>query len=350
MENYDLIIAELQKYNEDELFYKEYYFAKQSQEEMEKFLLRHSTEEVLDRHLICPELYAPADSIHREERFFKLENNRNIWLEKHNRYSPLYLHSHEYFEIFYVFSGSCTHSINGQTQYLEEGTLCLIAPYVEHSIGVFDDSIVLNIMIQRSTFDDIFFNDLRAHNFLSNFFLSNIYTTSKISSLSFHIADDELVELLLSMLLEETVDDSYTYRILNHQISIFFTRLVRKYGKAKADYTAESALNETAMKMISYINDHYRNITLSQLADHFNYTDAHCSRLIKSITSHNFTELLRNVRLRRAESLLLSSPNSVEEISYMVGYENAATFIRLFKQHYHMTPGKFRQNGKSSIF
>ncbi len=348
MINYTLLLDELKKYNEDEIFYREYYYAKQSPETLKRFLAMHTAEEIKERQLVCPELYEEDHSILKESQFFKIENNRNIWIEKHNRYAPAYMHSHEYFEMFYVFSGNCSHAINGKSMRLSEGTLCMIAPYVQHSIGVFDDSIILNIMIQRTTFDDIFFNDLRAHNILSNFFLSNLYTASKISALSFHITDDDLIEILLSMLFEEVVEDDYTFRILSHQISIFFTRLVRRYGKAEANYTTDSALNETALDIIRYINDNYRHITLYEVAARFGYTDAHCSRLIKSITGHNFTELLRNIRLRRAESLLLTTTASIEEISYMVGYENAATFIRLFKQHYQITPGKYRLNAFGS--
>lgn len=346
MERFEQVICELEQYNGEEEFYRDYYFARQSPDTLQEFLSRYTPQEIRDRKLICPELYQEDNSILRESRFFRLENNRNIWMEKHNRYAPVYLHAHEYFEMFYVFSGTCTHTINQKTKRLPQGTLCLIAPYVQHSIGVFDESIVLNIMIQRTTFDDIFFNDLRSHNILSNFFLSSLYTTAKISSLSFHIEDDDLVELLLSMLLEEAVEDDYTFHILSHLMSIFLTKVVRRYGKEDADYSAESKMNDTALSILSYINDHYRDATLSEVAKHFNYTVSHCSRLIKSVTGQNFTALLRNVRMRRAESLLLTTSNSVEEISYMVGYENAATFIRLFKQRYQMTPGRFRQQFK----
>lgn len=343
MENYDLVINELKKYNEEENFYRDYYYAKKSPEALKAFLKKHTSEEIRRKRLICPELYAEATSIQKESTFFRLENNRNIWVEKHNRYSPVYLHGHEYFEMFYVLTGSCQHTINQKISVLPQGTFCLIAPYVKHSIGVFDDSIVLNIMIQRTTFDDIFFNDLRSHNILSDFFLSNLYTQSKISSLSFHIEDEDLIDLLLSMVLEEVVEDDYTFRLLSHLFSIFMTKVVRRYGKSAPEYTVDSGLNKTALNILSYMNDHFRDVTLSQVSGHFGYTEAHCSRFIKAATGQNFTELLRNVRMRRAESLLLTTAVSVEEIGYMVGYENAATFIRLFKQCHHVTPGRFRQ-------
>lgn len=343
MKNYDLIISELERFNEEERFYRDYYYAKKSPETLEAFLHEHTADEIRDRKLICPELYWRDTSFTPESLFFSLENNRNIWVEKHNRYSPVFTHAHDYFEMFYVFSGSCMHTINEQSSLLTEGTFCLIAPYVKHSIGVFDNSIILNIMVQRTTFDDIFFNSLRTHNILSSFFLSNLYTNSRISSLSFHFRDEDLIELLLSMLLEEVVEDSYTYRILSHQFSLFLTQIARRYGKSHANYVTDSHFNETALNIISYINDNYRNISLGEVATHFSYSEAHCSRLIKSLTGSNFVELLRNVRLRRAETMLMTTSSSIEEISHMIGYENAATFIRLFKKRHNMTPREYRQ-------
>jgi len=347
--SYQHIIDQLQRYNADELFYREYYEAKASPKRLQEFLSRQSKEDVISRKLICPELFLEDRSMLFERLFFKLENNRNIWIEKHNRYSPIFLHQHEYFEIFYVFSGSCRHWINQQESVLPQGTLSFIAPYVNHSIGVFDDSIILNILIQRTTFDDIFFNVLRSQNILSNFFLSNLYTRSKIFNLSFQIDDEELTNLLLSMLQEESVEDSLTYRILNNMMSLFFVKLVRKYGQSAVTHVSDDDLDPHKLNIVSYINDNYKTATLEQVAEHFNYSLAHCSRLIKSITGQNFTQLLRNIRMRRAETLLLTTPSSIENISFMVGYDNPATFIKLFKQEYHMTPGSFRRVNQPDI-
>jgi len=345
MEKYESILNQLRQYTADELFYKEYYEVKSSPERLQAFLAQQSREEIIERKLICPELFPEDRSLLYERQFFRLENNRNIWIEKHNRYSPVFMHQHEYFEIFYVLSGSCRHWINNQETTLSQGALSFIAPYVDHSIGVFDDSIILNILIQRTTFDDIFFNVLRANNILSNFFLSNLYTHSRISNLAFQLEDQELIELLLSMLQEEAVEDSYTYRILNNMMSLFFVKLVRKYEQSAIIHISDD-VDEGALEIISFINNQYKSVTLEQVADHFNYSLAHCSRLIKAVTGQNFTQLLRNVRMRRAETLLLTTPCSIENISFMVGYENPATFIKLFKQEYKMTPGTFRRKNQ----
>ncbi len=345
MENYRMIMKTLEEYNSAELFYREYYYAKHSAnpKALESFLSKHSKEEIRAKNLICPELSGYGYETIGERTLYKLDSAHNIRIEKHNRYSPIYLHEHEYFELFYVLTGSCTHFINQEESVLPKGSLCFISPYFKHKIGVFDDSIILNIFIQRSTFDDIFFNMIRSQNILSQFFLSSLTATSNISHLQFLIDDEELEQLLLSMILEEVVEDEYTNRILNSLMGVFFTKLIRKYGRTALIKKTNQNIPENGQDMLAYINDQYKTITLEKLAEHFNYSVEHCSRLIRQVTGQTFTSFLRNIRLRRAETLLLTTSSSIDEISYLVGYENSSTLISLFKKKFGMTPGQYRK-------
>ena len=72
-------------------------------------------------------------------------------VQKHNRYSPALIHSHTFFELVYVYDGKCTQEISGQTISMKTGDFCVIPPSVEHSISVYDDSIIINIMLRRNT-------------------------------------------------------------------------------------------------------------------------------------------------------------------------------------------------------
>lgn len=366
MENYNMILKNLQEYNFEELFYREYYNSRISEnpEDMESFLSRHTTDEIERHHLICPELYGKTlhsiENVYLDEQnydtadtfeniyqgrlnFGVMESSHNVRVTKHNRYSPVFLHSHEYFEAFYVLTGSCTHYVNDSTNVLKKGTLCFISPDVKHKIGVFDDSIIINLMIQKSTFDDIFFNIIRSQTILSQFFLNSLTKRNSVSHLVFFVDDKELEEILLSMLLEEMVEDSYTNRLLHLQASLFFMKLVRRYGRTAKLYTGSTPDSLKQFDLLSYINDNYKTITLNKLAEHFHYTPEHCSRLIKQTTGHTFLALLKNIRLRHAETLLINTNLGIEEIAFMIGYENSSTLISLFKKEYHMTPGQFRK-------
>ena len=225
MENYDMILKNLLEYNMDELFYREYYYARMSPDRhnMEAFLSRHSEAEVNYRHLICPEIFgktlASIENVYLDEQdnakdlkfitlyqgktsIGALKTDHNVDIQKHNRYTPGFFHSHEYFEAFYVLTGSCTHYINNKKEILKKGTLCFISPDIQHKIEVFDDSIIMNIMIQKGTFDDIFFNIIRSQTILAQFFLNSLTSKHNITHMVFHVDDEELEHMLLSTYLE----------------------------------------------------------------------------------------------------------------------------------------------------
>jgi AraC-like DNA-binding protein len=56
-------------------------------------------------------------------------------------------------------------------------------------------------------------------------------------------------------------------------------------------------------------------------------------------------EFLRERRLERAHTLLLTSGLSVAAIARMVGYEETAPFSAAFKKHFNCTPRELRSDG-----
>ena len=52
---------------------------------------------------------------------------------------------------------------------------------------------------------------------------------------------------------------------------------------------------------------------------------------------------VQHIRIERAKRLLEATPESIEEISWAVGYEDPAAFRRLFKRLTELTPGEYRR-------
>jgi mannose-6-phosphate isomerase-like protein (cupin superfamily) len=230
------ILNELEQYNADELFYRRCYELRNNEHDLTDFLAAFGPDKIEKRHLINPQEIKKMGTIKFDEDIFFYQLNpskdRNVILYKHNRYSPLFVHYHNFFEIFFVLTGQCTNTILNNQIVLPMGNLCFIAPNVNHVLGVFDDSIIINILIRKSTFDEIFFNLLINNDILSEFFLGNLYLVRPIDYIRFDIGDDiEMMEQFFAMLIEQTHNDKYSDRIMNHQLSIFFSLLVRKYGK-----------------------------------------------------------------------------------------------------------------------
>jgi transcriptional regulator GlxA family with amidase domain len=66
-------------------------------------------------------------------------------------------------------------------------------------------------------------------------------------------------------------------------------------------------------------------------------------RRFKVATNHTPIAYVQRIRVERAKRLLETSDEPIEEISWAVGYEDAASFRRLFKRLTGLTPGTYRQ-------
>ena len=97
--------------------------------------------------------------------------------------------------------------------------------------------------------------------------------------------------------------------------------------------------------ILAYIEIHYRDRDMSQteVADHFRISNYTLSRLFKNQVGVGFTEYVNSKRLELAKELLLTTSYSVREISHMVGFSSDNYFYRLFKASMEISPTEFRE-------
>lgn len=102
--------------------------------------------------------------------------------------------------------------------------------------------------------------------------------------------------------------------------------------------------DERVKEIHAYIKEHYNDITLASMAEHFHLTEPYLSKFIKEKTGETFGNLVKKCRLNKACHILKTSNMLVEDISNMVGYENPEHFIRVFKSYIGLTPIQYRKN------
>ena len=66
-------------------------------------------------------------------------------------------------------------------------------------------------------------------------------------------------------------------------------------------------------------------------------------RRFKAATGVTLIEHVQNLRIEEAKNLLENENVAADEISAMIGYDNAAFFRRLFKRRTGLTPGAYRR-------
>ena len=75
--------------------------------------------------------------------------------------------------------------------------------------------------------------------------------------------------------------DDYTDHFLIGNLLTSFAHLMRNYGNDVESYSSRSSNLPNDFLVMSYIQDNLANITLTDVAKHFNFSISHCSRLIK---------------------------------------------------------------------
>jgi AraC-like DNA-binding protein/mannose-6-phosphate isomerase-like protein (cupin superfamily) len=340
------MLSELQKYNEDELFYKNYYEMKQT-DNFESFLKSLDMKYINERLLITPDIeggFMP-DSVGDDAFFFDDNDKNNVILSKHNRYTPVFNHQHQFFELVYVLQGSCRQNIQHQHFILKEGDFCLIAPTSIHSIEVFDDSLIINILIRFSTFEEIFYSILKDTNKISTFFTNILYTKTYKDYLIISSYDDLFIrEHILTMYIENLEKKKYYESILDSELIILFSKLLQNYENTIRLPNDRKKFSNDFSNMIAYIDKNYQTTTLKAIAQEFHFSTAYCSRIIKNYTGKSFTQLQQAIRFHKACFFLENTNKAISEISELVGFNNVEHFNRLFKKIYQQTPGEYRKH------
>ncbi|SMP61531.1 response regulator transcription factor [Anoxynatronum buryatiense] len=157
-------------------------------------------------------------------------------------------------------------------------------------------------------------------------------------------------------------DFEYAHRAIKLRVFDFFLKPVRqkdfdrlfdqlseKLGTQvlAAPEAAEQHYSCLVRSIKAYIDSHYEDnqLSLTRLADHFNVSKCHISKLMKQEMGHSFTEYLMDIRLKKAAEILATGhpSTSIYEVAVEVGYRSQHYFSRIFKNTYGMAPTEYRQ-------
>ena len=343
----DEFFESVKELNEEELFYKEYYrIKKESPEKLGEYLEMLDREMMQEKGLWLPEIRQTSASYFTE--YFVEDIRKNVEISIHNRYTPLFLHKHAFFEMVYVYSGQCENTIDGNKIVMNKGDICIIAPDVNHTMGVFDDdSIVFNIIIRRSTFREIFEGIFTDDTALSLFFNRILYSNTTNSHLLFVSEDYESLHSCIKFLIwEGSKKEKYYKPAMENLLRTAFCLMLRRQEcmVVSSSLTTE---DPEILHILRYIQDNYKTVNLNDLSDKFKYSPDYMGKLIKKNTGTTFIKILRDIKFKKACNMLLNTNLNVIDICYEVGYESVEYFTRSFKKLCGMTPTEYRKQASN---
>lgn len=273
-----------------------------------------------------------------------LEKGKLIDVRTHTRFAHFPKHKHNYVEIIYMCKGSTTHIINDLSRVvLEEGDLLFLNQNAFQEIlpaGAYD--IAINFIVLPEFFD-VAFGMLQGENMLKDFIVDSLrQDTGKASYLYFKAADllpvQNLIENMIWSLMNKQPGSN---KINQTTMGLLFLHLLN-YTEKIEQSNQDSYDNSITLSVLRYIEENYREASLTKLAEELNQSVYSLSKLIKRSTGYTYKELLQRKRFNKAVELLSNTKLTVSDIITVVGYDNTSYFHRVFKEKYHMTPKQFR--------
>lgn len=275
-----------------------------------------------------------------------LKRGKLIEVRPHTRFVKFPRHRHNYVEVIYMCQGTTTHYIDGNEVVLEPGDLLFLNQNSEQEIlPAGEADIAVNFIILPEFFNMAFSMMGTEENTLREFLVGTLCgKNDQTSYLYFHVADVLPIQNLVENMVWTVFYGMGNKRGCNQiTMGLLLLQLLNYMDKME---TGSSRFDtELTGNVLNYIEEHYKDGSLSDLAESMNYDLYWLSREIRKRTGRTYKELLQAKRMNQAAYLLTSSRLPVADIIESVGYDNTSYFYRKFKERYGVSPKEYRKEG-----
>lgn len=258
--------------------------------------------------------------------------------------SSTQLHSHPFFELAYVLSGSAIHWLDGEERLLKKGDYLIMDYDAQHNYIKNEDEefelincLFLPEFIDKTLKDKHNFGDIvNSYMIKLNNSVVNISPTNNI----FSDEDGYIGHLLKCCLTEFDEKKTGCMEIIRCKLIEIIILTMRKNSGNTA-----ITLDPLCERIIKYTSENLiQKDVLKSVSDEVNFSISHLSRRFKDKMGITFTEYLQRQRIEQSLSLLINTDKKVIEIAELCGYSDMKFFNSLFKKNVGLTPREFRKN------
>lgn len=254
------------------------------------------------------------------------------------QFDSVFQHMHSYAELVIVLDGKFNATIGDETFGAKEDDIFIINRKVFHSSIADDTATVLSLLINQKGFG------LTEDEVSSHVFSLNTMKYGKSDKA------DEIRYLVYSIIKYNTmdnVDSIYTNRAIAYSM---FAQLINKFSVDVSQSMKKSSEEDIYSDLASFINDHYKErLTLTSLAEHFQYSLSYLSRLFKQCFHVTFMDYYTSVRVNYSLDDLISTNKTIEEIALEHGFDDPRSYVRAFRSVYHdVYPSEYRRKNRNN--
>lgn len=144
----------------------------------------------------------------------------------------------------------------------------------------------------------------------------------------------------------DTNTDAFSQDVLVAQIELLLNYSNRYYNRQFL--TRKAAHHDLIQKMDNYLASRFADSvngipTVQDVADQLHVSPRYLTDMLKSLTGQSTQQHIHDRLIEKAKLILSSTPISIAQIAYGLGFEHPQSFNKLFKRNTNLSPGAFRK-------
>lgn len=256
--------------------------------------------------------------------------------------SVVFLHSHDFWEIFLIVKGEALNRINDVEVILKEGDICFMRPEDCHSLTRIKQERPENkIHLINFSVTDAFYRNIFD---LYKMDIDSVYNTRR--GLTFNLGDMEK-QAVIYIAKERDIHYSIDSPTKNAYDVMLVTELIKLLLAKQSN--VKQAYPEWLIKAIRNMQkEDGFSLTANDIYEMSGYGKTQCIKIFKQYLGVTPSKFFAQSKIRQACMLLSTTDMSVLEISQRLYYDSISHFVRLFKNETGKSPLEYRKSSRNS--
>ncbi|MGX7163089.1 AraC family transcriptional regulator [Enterococcus massiliensis] len=265
-----------------------------------------------------------------------------------NRKNMIHTHWHREMEILYISRGTMEVKIEENSYIAKEGDILFIPPNQLHgAVNYQGNQCAFFAIVFDSFFIESHSSDLIQQSYIDSLIKIPskhiLHATNELSNIS------NLRKYVIKIIDEFALKEPFFELSLKANILFFLKNLYINGDKLFRYDEPTDNKNEInsykCKKIVLYVEENYKNkITLNDVSRHIGFSKEHFCRFFKKNFRMSFFTYLNQMRIKKAEYLLLNTNLRIIDITLESGFEDPNYFTSVFKKETNMTPSEYRKN------
>ena len=128
---------------------------------------------------------------------------------------------------------------------------------------------------------------------------------------------------------------------------LFTSPIILKPSDLKVNSMDDRFVKKVMDSIEAHLSD--SSFSVEVLADEVGMSSVQLYRKLKAITGQTPNDLIRNIRLERAASLLDQHAGNVADVAYRAGFNNLSYFAKCFKDKFHKSPSEYLKKNSTVV-